>query len=76
MQLMSDEHPLDHVLPSAARTRDIGVATPVLSFSYTLLQVSSADGTSYSAFDSECEAVGSRVFRMMQMGRVDKTQDR
>lgn len=62
MQLMSGEHPLDRVLLSAARARNIGVATPVLSFSNTLLQVSSARRTSYSASDGKCEVVGSRVF--------------
>lgn len=62
MQLMSGEYPLDRVLLCAARARNIGVATPVLSFSNTLLQVSSAGRTSYSACDGEREAVGSRVF--------------
>lgn len=53
---------LDYVLRSAARARDTGVATPVLPFSYTLLQVSSAHRTSYSACDGECEVVASSIF--------------
>lgn len=53
---------LGHVLRSAARARNMGVATPVLPFSNTLLQVSSVRRTSYSASDCECEVVGSKVF--------------
>lgn len=53
---------LDHVLLSAARARNSGVATPVLSFSYTLLRVTSARSTSYSASEDECDVVRSRVF--------------
>jgi hypothetical protein len=73
---MSGEHPLDRVLLSAARARNIGVATPVLSFSNTLLQVSSARRTSYSACDGECEARGIESIRRMQMGRAGNLQNR